>query len=95
MRYRISREAVEDIAGLYLEGYRQFGERQAETYHAGLKEMFAILADFPRLSRERSEFTPPLRIHAYHSHIVVYVIEGDEIVILRVRHGREDWESAN
>jgi toxin ParE1/3/4 len=32
-------------------------------------------------------------VHPYRSHIVVYLIDNDgDILILRVRHGREDWE---
>jgi plasmid stabilization system protein ParE len=25
--------------------------------------------------------------------MIVYVIEGDDILVIRVRHGREDWAS--
>ena len=93
MGYRLSRKAGEDIVHAYLEGARQFGPHQAEAYHAGLEQMFAILAAHPRLARERDEITPPVRIHPYQSHIIIYVIEGDGILILRVRHGHEDWDA--
>jgi toxin ParE1/3/4 len=93
MRYRLSRKASEDIANLYLQGRREFGEKQAETYYSGLADSLAVLAKFPRMARERVELDPPVRMHRYQSHIVIYVIEDAGIVILRVRHGREDWES--
>jgi toxin ParE1/3/4 len=94
VKFRLSREAVEDLADLYVEGYHQFGEQQAEAYHAGMKETFAILARFPRMARERDELNRPVRVHPHASHLVIYLIEDDGILIVRVRHGREDWESA-
>jgi toxin ParE1/3/4 len=51
-----------------------------------------LLADSPNLARERTELSPPARIHPAGSHVVVYTIENDgSILIARVRHGREDW----
>ena len=73
-------------------GARDFGVQQAEAYFAGLERTFAFLAEYPLSARERPEITPPVRIHPYRSHVIVYVIEGANIRILRVRHGREDWD---
>lgn len=93
MAYRLSVKAEEDILRLYVEGARLFGTNQAEKYHAGLDETFQFLAETPRAAREREEITPPVRIHPYGAHIVVYLIDDNgDILILRVRHGREDWE---
>lgn len=91
--YKLSRKAEEDIARVYIAVARLFGPRQAAAYHAGLEQMFTILAEHPRLACERDEITPPVRVHPYRSHIVIYVIDGDDILIVRVRHGREDWDS--
>lgn len=93
MAYRLSRKADEDVVGIYVEGARAFGAEQAETYHVGLTETLAFLAEYPKAARERTETQPPVRVHPYRSHIVVYVIEGNDILVLRVRHGREDWDS--
>lgn len=43
------------------------------------------------MARVRGEFEPPVRIHPWKAHVIVYVIEGDDILVVRVRHGREDW----
>ncbi|PBB64827.1 plasmid stabilization protein ParE [Mesorhizobium sp. WSM4312] len=35
---------------------------------------------------------PPMRIHPFKAHLVVYRIEADgHILIVRIRHGHEDW----
>lgn len=90
--YRLSRKAEEDIVQLYVSGARDFGTAQAETYHSGLEQAFSFLAAYPRAARERVEISPPVRVHPYRSHVIVYMIAGDDILILRVRHGHEDWE---
>lgn len=93
MTYSLTRKAVEDIIRLYGEGVRLFGVDQAERYHAGLETAFGLLSDNPMLARERPEIDPPVRIHPYGSHIIIYRIEENGIVVIRIRHGREDWKT--
>ena len=94
MGYKLSRKADEDMVNVYIEGIGNFGVQQAEKYYAELEEKFQLLASNPTLARERLEITPPVRIHPHKSHIIVYVIdENEDIFILRVRHGHEDWKN--
>jgi toxin ParE1/3/4 len=54
--------------------------------------VFEFLADFPRAARLRAEINPPVRAYRYQSHMILYDLDDDDIVIvLRVRHGHEDW----
>lgn len=92
MAYRTTREADEDIVRIYVQGVASFGVGQADACFEGLFVMFEILAVNPRMARERSELSPPIRIHPYGSHVVAYMIEGEDILIVRVLHGGQDWE---
>lgn len=93
MRHRLSRKAEADLVHIYVEGARLFGTAQAEKYYAELERTFELLADNPMIARERTEVSPPVRMHPHGSHVVVYVLEDDSrIRIIRIRHGREDWE---
>ncbi|MCF6302500.1 MAG: type II toxin-antitoxin system RelE/ParE family toxin [Devosiaceae bacterium] len=93
MAYRRSEKADEDIITIYVDGVRDFGVTQAEKYHAELEQLFELIADTPKLARERHELKPPVRIHPYKSHIIIYIIDDrNDVLILRVRHGHEDWE---
>ena len=79
---------------IYLRGLAQFGQARADTYHEGLAAIFAFLAEYPRAARVRDEITPPVRAHPHRSHLIVYELDAEnKVVILRVRHGREDWIS--
>ncbi len=94
MAYKLSKKAEEDIIDIYREGALLFGEQQAEKYFLEMEHIFEFLAANPRLARERAEITPPVRIHPYASHMIIYIIESENIFILRIRHGREDWMTA-
>lgn len=91
-RYVLSRKAEEDIIAIFMYGVAELGIQQAERYHDLLESTFQFLAENPEAARERPEITPPVRIHPIESHVVIHTIDGDEnIFIIRVRHGREDW----
>ena len=95
MSYKLTRKAEDDIIDIYLQGHTLFGENQAEHYHRGMEEAFRFLSDEPRAARERTEINPPVRVHPYGSHIIIYMIgPADDILILRVRHSREDWHNS-
>ena len=92
MTYRTTRQADQDIIDIYLRGCREFGQRQAELYHEGLARALDLIATEPRIARERREFTPPVRLHPYRSHLIVYVLDDAGVLIVRVLHGRQEWE---
>lgn len=92
MPYRLSRKAVDDLVHIYLEGVRLFGPKRADAYHDGLAAVFELIGRQPWLARERMEISPPVRIHPFRSHLIVYEVDASgAAVILRVRHARENW----
>ena len=92
MPYRTTRKADQDIIDIYVQGCREFGQTQAERYHAGLAAIFDLIADNPRIARERLEFNPVVRLHPYQSHMIVYLLDDAGVLIVRVLHGRQEWE---
>ena len=93
MTYRLTRKARSDLIHIYGEGVRLFGVAQAETYQDQLERTFDLLADNPRIARERDEIRPPVRIHPSGAHVVVNTTDEIGVLIIRVRHGLEDWAS--
>lgn len=92
MAYQLTRKAAEDVGQIYLNSTRLFGQKQADSYHNLLANTFRFLAQNPRAARVRAELTGDVRIHPVKSHVVIYRIEpSGNILILRVRHGHEDW----
>ena len=46
------------------------------------------------MARERTEVRPPVRLYTYMAHVIVYIIEDEDVLILRVLHGSSDWINA-
>ena len=91
MTYRLTYKAEEDVLDVLAESGRLFGLRQAEIYYIDLEATFQFLAINPRAARERAEIDPPVRVHPFQSHVIVYRVDGDDVVIVGVRHSRENW----
>lgn len=85
-------QAEQDLIDIYLESARQFGTAQAERYVAELNSCVAKLAAMPLMARERKAIRPPVRVHPHGSHVIVYRAGQADILIVRVMHGRRDWE---
>lgn len=91
MIYRTTLRADADIIDLFAQGAARYGVSHAENYLQGLIAVFGLLAANPLMARERAEFDPPVRLHPYRAHLIVYKERRDELLIIRVLHGREDW----
>jgi len=80
---------------MFLEGAETFGVAQAEAYFARVENTIELISVNPGIARKRFEIDPPVRIHPIGKHIIVYrEEEGGGVLIIRVRHSREDWQSA-
>ena len=91
LNYRLTESADIDLFQLYLEGLADFGAHQADLYFKRLEQTFETLAANPKIAREHIEIMPPVRVHPCGSHMIVYEIDVLGVLILRVRHHRENW----
>lgn len=92
--YRLSKAAEDDLTAIAHYTVANHGTAQARAYSEGLVSACNFLADNPEAARLRTELEPPMRIHRFQSHMLVYKIEDDKsILIVRIRHVREDWIS--
>ncbi len=44
------------------------------------------------MAREHTELKPPTRLHPYGTHVIAHVLQEDGILVVRVLHGRQDWQ---
>lgn len=92
MTFRLTRKAEGDVIEIYRYTTLTFGVAQADAYYAELQATFQLIARQPYIARARAEIDPPVRIHRHGPRVVIYVVSADEsVLIVRVRHGREDW----
>ncbi len=65
---------------------------QAIAYHARIERCCEFLSEHPFAARLRNEVRPPVRAYPCQSHVIVYEIDdANNILIVRVCYGREDW----
>ncbi len=88
--YVFSNEAENDLIEIYRYGFINYGESKADLYIEALKEKYQFLADMPNLCTDREEFNPSIKIHHHKKHLIIYVIETNGILIVRVLHERMD-----
>ena len=94
MSYQLTDRAEADLLAILEQGLDLFGRGQALKYREGIERAFELLEQRPRIGRLLTGLTPPVRSWSYHSHMILYdVVAKDEVIILRIRHGREDWQS--
>ncbi len=92
--YRLTRRAEADLAAIARYTIDQHGAAQAIAYRDALLAILEFLVENPRAARERREIDPPVRVHPFKAHLIVYRIDTDgSVLVLRIPHGREDWQS--
>jgi toxin ParE1/3/4 len=95
MAHRLAPHAERDLDDIWLyvakeSGSIEIANRQIDT----ITERFLALASFPYIGRSRDDdFGPGCRSLAVGEYLIVYCVEDDGALILRVVHGRRDLEA--
>ncbi len=76
-----------------LEDLQQKNPVVAERYANDFHEKSRALAQFPEIGRSRPEIAPDLRSTLVHPYVIFYRIQGNEVQILRILHGKMDLRS--
>ncbi|MFC5344084.1 type II toxin-antitoxin system RelE/ParE family toxin [Brevundimonas staleyi] len=80
-----------DLRAIYTQSAELFGFAQADAYAASFAQSFARIAAFPQIGRHRDDISPPARVLSHKSHVIIYDLEDDGAVVIRIRHAHEDW----
>lgn len=89
---RLSRRADADLAEIADYTIAAFGTAQARKYRDQLRACFASLCDNPLLGRSAEELAPGLRRIRQQAHVVFYIADADQVLIVRVLHHKMDFE---
>lgn len=92
-RLRISPEADDDIAAITRYSAETWGTRQMEAYADRLYATLDELTHFPGMGRARDEVSPGLRSYPIGQHVAFYRATDDELIVVRIVHGRRDIAS--
>jgi toxin ParE1/3/4 len=85
--------ALGDLANIDERGAAEFGEAAADAYAAGLRQAFDQLERFPMSSPARPDFGEAIRCRNYRAHRILYTVDDDLVVVVRVVHHAQDVPS--
>lgn len=91
--FRLTPTAQNDLEDIWLYTAQQWSFQQADRYTDILEDTFERFLFMPEMAREHPEFDPPVRIHPSAEHLIIYRIEEDHLVILRVLGAGQDWQA--
>lgn len=91
LAFILSDAARADLRGIWAHSAEQWGRPQARTYLMGLDGVFSMLTEYPEIGLVRREVRPPVRLHPYRSHRVIYRTNDLVLDVLRVVHFRSNW----
>jgi len=84
--------AEEDLINIWIYGCEAWGPAQADRYIDSFETKLNSLTKLPEKYSVRQNLNPPVRICPHQSHIVIYTVEKNAILIIRVLHKAMDVE---
>ena len=89
----LSPKAARDVDDVWNYSARTWSVAQADRYINGLRDLLRLLCDTPGLARLRRDVDPPVRLHPYRSHVIIFRSDPPLLDVLRILHARADWRA--
>lgn len=90
MHFNFSTQASRDVEDIYLYGFINFGEEQADLYSLRVHKCIDILCANPEIGRLDIRVNPAVRRFDFESHVIFYDVEFSSILIVRILHRSAD-----
>ena len=84
--YSLARLAESDLKSIVRYTMKTWGKAQTKRYSQGLRDCFLLLANNPALGRNCESIRRGLRRFEHGKHVVFYIAQPDEVLIVRVLH---------
>lgn len=91
MKYILSKAASKDLEEIYVYGYIQFGEQQADSYARSIEDKIEIICNNPKIGRLDERINPAIRRFECDRHVIFYDLVKDSILVVRILHGSTDY----
>ena len=91
MAHRLSRQAESDLADIWHYIASESGSVEvADLFIDSITSRFLLLADHPYVGRLRDDLRPGLRSFPLGQYVIIYRIDGADVLVLHVLHSRRD-----
>lgn len=93
MPLKLSRPAEDDTDLIYECGATRFGMDVADRYAANIDRALVLIERHPHIARLREEVDGRTRAYPVGTHLIIYEVDDESnVLVLRIRHAREDWQ---
>ena len=95
MAHRLVPEVEAELDGIWYYTAKESGNIEvADRLIDSITDRFFLLAGHPHVGRRRDQdLRPGLRSFPVGEYVIIYRIEGEDVMILHVTHGRRDLEA--
>lgn len=93
MKHRLAPEAEADLLEIWLYVAEGGGLAIADRFVESLTARFFLLTAHPLAGRARNDLLPGLRSYPVGEYVVVYRVDGDDVLIQRVVRGSRDLDA--
>lgn len=94
MGHRLAPQAQADIDDIAYYIFEQSGSLEtADRLVDSIYSRFVLLGTYPRAGRQRDDLWPGMRIFPVGDYVVLYRVDGGDVVIDRVVRGSRDLEN--
>jgi len=91
MALRLAPRAIADLDDIWDHVFVESGSEASADRAIDLIEVrFTTLSDWPRIGRQRDDLRSGYRSYTAGEYLIFYRMDGDDVVIQRVLHGRRD-----
>lgn len=91
LRIEITRRARRDIGDIYDYGVESFGQDTTESYVAMLMRATERLAEFPGIGQVITNRSDTIWRLSCGSHVIVYRIDAETVLVARILHQSMDF----
>lgn len=93
MAHRLAPQARAELDDIWDYITRESGNAAAaDRVIDAITARFYLLGQYPHMGRARDDLRPGLRSHPAGAYVIIYTIDGMDVVILHVLHSRRDIE---
>jgi toxin ParE1/3/4 len=91
MAHRLAPQAESDLDDIWYYVAQESANLEiADRLIDSIVERFLLLASHPHIGRSRSDLRPGLRSFAVGAYVIIYRVDGADVLVLRVLRGSRD-----
>jgi len=92
-KYKISRLALKDIDSIWTFTSQNWSKTQANIYFKGVLKQIDLICKNPKIGKSIDEVKIGHRLVLFKSHLIIYKIEKEVVLVDRILHQRMDIDS--